>query len=798
MKNIFKLLLFVLAIATVFTMFTFAVYAAEGDVVGGHIYLLDKSGATKAKTSDGATQNVWQYNYHAFPSGSYTDLTALEYLYAHDTEGNRIDSGLLYDFDATAGKLTIYAGPDFDPANIKNKNWGFPNEYMKVLVANGDDENGNIKYFERAKVKEVLITAEGMTTIPEQSFNQFAGLTKITIPESVNTLENYSLSRNSKLQTVAVYGKDNGASYVVDLRGISYSASNTFSESFQSGSSAIPQTLTFYLGAAMCAQPAGRNISFGIAGDDPSNTSSKKGTGNIVCYTPTGESCPWIDDIAKRAVTQWSLYPSYYDVTVFSYPYAVKELGYQVRIKDYNGLRAIFKLDEESTSVGHKIIEHGQLLETPIEVPMQSKTLVEFGTIASTYENIEAFGYELVKDGTDFVTTNSSVKKVAVSKSNLVDGKFCVSIVNFKTKDQMTKPIFMCGYEIWLDSATGEYTVSYSVDSGTHCAPCSLYDASIGMYRNGLINSSTDKDNIVWNVVEDFKLDVEFTELAKTYVDANGVYPWASIAGGELVYKGNSEVTVFLFESTGSSGNKVYTAIARGTGSFDGGTRSINYIRENFLSESFIGVPIDTIVVDEGITAIAGAVLSGWSEYYNESKGADFHTSLTTIILAKSVKKLTSQTFHSDSKISNIITFDAELARTNPSYVADNNGTVDLSNFDASQITNDIFNRCAEVITVILPAGKVALTQRMFMQCTNLTKVYTADVQNPADHTATIGGWMFNLGTYDQRLFDSATASGVSTGGLQVFEGATGITKVIASNGTFNRVGTSMEWTLEE
>ena len=804
-KHILRIAMLAFALLTLTAVLAFT--AAATDVTGGYIYEISPSSARN--TSDG-TKNVWVWDYHAKTVGTavgdstYTEAD-LETLYAHDSEtGARVDTGLRYDFDSATGTLTIYPADGVDPASISsNVVWGFPNEYMKYLEEKGGEENEHIKYFKRNTVKNVIIDAEGLKALPEQSINQFSTLENITIPKSMTSFGNYSLSRCYVLKSVTVLGNER-VDYTVDLRYLTYTHLSSFSETFSTGK--LPATLTFLLGEAMCKQPAGRNTGFGVAGDaNSASGESTKATGTIHVYTPTGETCEWVDDISRRTTNQWSLYPSFYDVYVFAYPNAVSELGYQVRTKEYNGLRAVFELNTDKVSEGMQVIDHGTLLDAPLsaENPNSSR-LVEFGTIAGTAENVAAYGYGLVLADGEYVTANERIKKVEITSSDLVNGKFTVSVVNFSTKEKMTAPVFMCGYEIWRDE-NGNDTVKYTVDGGTHCGPTSLYEATVGMYKAGLINRSVEKDNIFWNVLEQCKLQMNLSEedIAKNSAalkegimvsgslqnPSGGILDFAyRTENGNLVY-GTGEGAVYISIFPLSDGT--YTAIAypeNRAAYFAGATRTVNWRRENHLSAKYIGVSIDTLIFDTGFKYIGEGVTSGFSQ--NDAYG--FSTDLKTIIYAD-ISALGGQSFHSDSKLTTVYGFKAN-GKGAEEGVADLTGLLDIT-----KLSSSMFSSASSVATVKLPSLpldiEIAIPKGFFQNASGLTTIYVDDTNVTSSGTVDFTGTGYNFKcevdgakiTDETKTFENASAIkhiiNSSAGWISNAEGVTDATECWRKSG---------------
>ena len=200
---------------------------------------------------------------------------------------------------------------------------------------------------------------------------------------------------------------------------------------------------------------------------------------------------------------------------------AISFEGYSVRVKGYNGLRSIFSF-------------HMSALEDN-----NNYTLVEYGTILASASNRALYGTEL--NVNDFSAPKGTIKYpifkdgkiVANTLSSSTEDRidFAVTIVNF-SDEQMSKDVYVSTYEIW-QNADGEYYIFYT-DYATADAhddsyvETSLYEVSLGMYKQGDMNASIDKENIVWNTLKTagavtFTAGTDYTyDENANYYDKNG------------------------------------------------------------------------------------------------------------------------------------------------------------------------------------------------------------------------------------------------------------------------------------
>ena len=182
---------------------------------------------------------------------------------------------------------------------------------------------------------------------------------------------------------------------------------------------------------------------------------------------------------------------------------AVSFVGFQIRLSEKNGLRARFAYDEAAANDGW--------------------TLKEFGT--------------LTKAGTESITLDTTGKVVRTVVWNNEDGfvannygdSFVLSVVNI-TEANYTSKIKTVAYEIWTD-AEGIEEIRY-----TDSDAMSLYDMTIGMYRDGAVNASNDTEGIAWNTLINSNRFVTIAESDLT-VDSEAVY-LNGYTGGNLTLDG--------------------------------------------------------------------------------------------------------------------------------------------------------------------------------------------------------------------------------------------------------------------
>ena len=707
--------------------------------------------------------------------------------------------------------------------------WGFPIGYMQYIesLATVTESNKNysdkekyydegVKYFSRDAVKEIVIKGSHITTIPEKSLNYLTSVTKLTIPSTLTKIGNEGCARLNSLRTLCVEGSGMDFDGVIDLRYITSQEGNSFSELCAKGDHYV------LLSETSC------NLTNSAWGQN-------SGTGTFYVFVPAGvdESCLWISSMKNLS---WGS-PNYvyrdikYSITLCNYPSsrAVTEVGYQVRTSSYNGLRCQFAFDESAatptnytakkltwdlngwtkdtayTGSGSKVVyevqPNGWVAQDTSEA---SLTLKEWGTIAATEANVNAYGYALVNNGDAYVTADSKIVKVSNTdlEVKVVDGKFFVTIVNYNTKEQMEAPIFMSGYEIWTDETTGLDFIFYTANDAGHMN-VSIFDAVIGMYQYGLINKSMESDNAFWSILDNCRVDLRTTknqDKIDEFIAAGKTYTYSFAEDGSVIDKSGAGVKVSVFKSKDfSTGEDKYVGIVSSNGSattFTGGKfnyqipNSTKWTAGNLLSPNYLGVTIDTLVIDDDIKAAT------------DSGALGMYRDCARVIIYPDNIKLGGQTFNGNRFTETFIPFSKCTSSTDwDSFV----GVLDASRADLSSSELQwTFNGMYKFTTVLLPSGSKTpsgtLTTGFFKDSNGkITKVYCPDYYEENGLTPEKGTADFRGTNY---VFDYTQEE--IKGSNAVFRNSLGIIKAISSDGTVSyrsKSGTSYaqsQWQLTD
>ncbi len=226
---------------------------------------------------------------------------------------------------------------------------------------------------------------------------------------------------------------------------------------------------------------------------------------------------------------------------------AITADGFNVRIKEYTGLRGLFSFSE---SIGEENKALGY-------------TLVEYGALACSSTKYAQYGYS-AKAIFDASTTDTYLKKIVVEGEGGVNRfvdpekkQFCISLVGIETKNYLSG-VYMCGYQVWTDGESEYFLATeYVPATGEAHYTTNLYDLTLFGFKNGLINSETMDDVCLWDVLETQAVTLDsFNE--DSYTFKNTQYPVMATVGYTLAQDGSFTFkNIPLLDYTGSASNQV-------------------------------------------------------------------------------------------------------------------------------------------------------------------------------------------------------------------------------------------------
>lgn len=453
--------------------------------------------------------------------------------------------------------------------------------------------------------------------------------------------------------------------------------------------------------------------------------------------------------------------------------------GFSVRVADYNGMRSVFYLDENVKNNGY--------------------TLKEYGTVAAATANKPSKGEFLTIDGDNITAANSKIIKTAVYKDGKIvnktldpdtDGayagitKFGFTITNF-SESQYENKVFVCGYEVWVNDATGLTEIIYTEYSNPDYTDISIYDLSLGMYKAGVINSANE-DGTVWNVLESGAVTLN---KGSDYTVRDGMTDWnGNLIGDTFTYSNIPVVnqtctdTVLSFSESGITVTLVkdgsdYTAIYRGEGELPklSWEKTVQQLMPNFTEPSSSGkvssvignspapIPtwrtsnkIKTIIFDNGITGVPKYALS--------------INTIETIVYPKTLTSLRGEVFIGLKNLTTVF-----MAGTAPEV-----GLADISHVENVR-GGHMFSRCSSLKKIHLPANISSIETRTFVDATSLDGIWcgdgeykagTVDLGNAVNCTA-INNDAFNNVTNIKCVILSDSVTNIHP---SAFTGVTGLT----------------------
>ncbi len=415
--------------------------------------------------------------------------------------------------------------------------------------------------------------------------------------------------------------------------------------------------------------------------------------------------------------------------------------GYAVRLEKYNGLRGLCSFDNTIKA----------------ENELNGYKLVEFGAILSSENAYNSYGKELSLIDGEYTTANSSVIKKPVyigdnKVGNTLDSstedmiKFAATIIKFE--NNFRSNVYICAYEIW-EISEGNHMIIYNDCQIDEYDFTSIYEISLNMYRDGIVNSSNDKEGIVWDIIENngavtLKAGTDYTYIeGQTDLSGNSLaesFKFVNIPAVNQTTDPTNKTITFNPTSTNISlfeDGDDYVAIYRGSGAIPSanalGAAGSSQLVANFCSDYQISsVPnpkmsaataskIRAIVLDYGITTI--------------SSGAFSHmTTLEKLVYPTTVTSSKGNTFVSCSSLKTAYCADVN----NPEYRPKTN-VLDFNSI-SSVAVNYMFTSCKAAEYIHLPLGIEANGEGMINSCTSLKALWCGNskmTEGTADFTGT-------------------------------------------------------------
>lgn len=448
---------------------------------------------------------------------------------------------------------------------------------------------------------------------------------------------------------------------------------------------------------------------------------------------------------------------------------ALKLDGFSIRCSEYNGLRGVFCFDNNGAA--KKNINNGY-------------TLIEYGAIVTSSKNKAAYGSKLTynaETGSYDAKATGLVKRpvwqngtyvdkiLNISKEECdVDGATHFALAIIRYTSNYRDDIYMSGYEIW--EYGGEKFIVYSdyesSDGSSEMKETNIYEVSLGMYKQGFVNTKQDIDGVIWDTlvaggavtlektsgytVKDGLTDLDGNAFGDTFKALE--IPFCTIDKGNAVTAGTNFT---LLHDTNNSGN--YVIVFRGDGNIPGcniwGSTRMQY-GTGWLSTSYydavakspnptftaeIANKIVYAIADHGITGLGNSMFANYTS----------NTKIETFVYPETLETIY-------GGFANAYVKTVFRAGTNKKYIEV--GLYDL-HYENLKIEGMSLNGNGNITKIHLPTNFKSISDYgVFNSLTKLERIWCSDT------------------------FDTGTA------GILDFSGATGLTS-IGTEAFINTVG---------
>ena len=446
---------------------------------------------------------------------------------------------------------------------------------------------GTSSSFEEGKIKLNGIQFENVSTCPSSLFKGCSSITSIDFTGLKIYTKDGSALTSTGIGTSFLEGCTSLND--VNLTGVSYIAANAFKGCTSLTNVVIPDSVTSIAANAFAYCTALTSVTLEHTTLPEVTATTFPDRAGLIIYCQNGEIADSIN----------ALYTDTKAVNVnVSAEAGIEMIGFAIRTESYNGLRGLFSFDKTAITTNEAA----------------GLTLVEYGTIFSTEANKNTYGTELTWNGTKYVTANNRIIKTLIGNSTGTVGKtlststanridFAVSIVRYENNYDTN--VCMLGYSIWKD-ASGTDHIKYVEYPNEAYRALSIYDVTLGMYKDGVINASDDADGVIWGVLEacaatltagtDYRdgdadlngnlfgetvkfLNMPVCSVGYGSTTTGGIVGSASLKG--LVFTNPGKITLTLLPD-----GDEYIAVFRGTGGFPGGydvySNSLNQLGTTF------------------------------------------------------------------------------------------------------------------------------------------------------------------------------------------------------------------------
>ncbi len=421
---------------------------------------------------------------------------------------------------------------------------------------------------------------------------------------------------------------------------------------------------------------------------------------------------------------------------------AVSFEGFSIRLKDYNGLRGMFKMNPAVKNDGLTLKEYGAVVISKDKYnETRTLTLDNGEYVYSDGAKIRVWDKDL-----GFVRENGTPSVYSEDGDGNI--MYSIAITNY-TDVNYDKYIYMAGYSIYTDGESDFVSIEGYPDEDYKFF--SIYNITLDMYIAGFVNASNSDKTAVWDLLlmgaAEFKAGSNYTYTeGMTDLDGNDAFSekftFAEItvcnqskADGVITYTPCGDVTVTLLKKFDNSGNIAeYVAVYRSeggngvlptmsgpydnprtvpqyTGSFASGSGKV----PNPKLASAITDLVKTVIVDDGIVELSSCAFA-------------FSEKTEKYVFAESLKNANGDSTFVANRVLKTVYF----AHPGDVNFVPEEGTLDLSGFEEFS-TAYTFNGCNDTNgfeKIILPDSCKSAGVQFASGASNLKTVFVFDPDN--------------------------------------------------------------------
>ena len=327
--------------------------------------------------------------------------------------------------------------------------------------------------------------------------------------------------------------------------------------------------------------------------------------GKITFADGTGEVSFAVSYNYKAGKVDYILYSDPVTVTVTDdavFEGGISMEGFAIRLKEYNGLRGLFNFDKGyseriENELGYTLVEFGALaMSETAYVENGRKATLDPETLALTTKGYKA----------PIWSGGKYVNKILADEDGVI--RYCLAVVDFE--ERINDNLYFCAYSVYT-APNGETIISYADYEYPEYRLINLYQTTLDMYVNGVVNSKNSDDAAVWSTLLTGVVTLnEGTDYAVSDAFED------TFTMKEFSACGKTEVSSIKLTVVNDPKNDSWVLICRGSGNIPGtawdvkhqlaSQRSADYAITNPILTAASDAKIKTVVIDHGITGVGG------------------------------------------------------------------------------------------------------------------------------------------------------------------------------------------------